>query len=225
MTTLSYASLSLRAQLESLVADITYQEGGRPPVCIISDLFFGWAVDVAKAFSTRNYGFTTCGAYGTLAHLSLWLHLPHRGTESSKFVVPGFPERCLFDKSRLVVMIREADGEDMWSRFLQSQFELSLSSSGWLCNMSEEFEPLGAAALRNLVKLPVWTIGPLLPDAIVRDDDSSGSLNFISEHRPEKPLGITLERCIEFFDAQPPGFVVYVCFGSQNTITIKTQHL
>ncbi|KAI6694790.1 hypothetical protein NL676_022500 [Syzygium grande] len=192
MAALCYASLSLRAPLESLVASITCREGGRPPVCIISDIFFGWAVDVAKAFGTRSYSLTTCGAYGTSAYVSLWLNLPH--------------QRCLFDKSRLVAMIREADGDDLWSRYLRPQFELTLNSSGWLCNT-------------NLVKLPVWTIGPLLPDAIVRNDDSSGSLNSISEHQPEKPLGITPERCVEFLDAHPPSAVVYVCFGSQNTIT------
>lgn len=219
MAALCHATLSLRAPLESLVADITCREGGRPPVCIISDMFFGWAVDVAKAFGTRNYSFTTCGAYGTAAYVSLWLHLPHRATESGRFVVPGFPERCIFDKSRLVAMIREADGDDVWSRHLRPQFELTLSSSGWLCNTSEEFETVGAAALRNLVKLPVWTIGPLLPDAVVRNDDTSGSLDSISEHRPGKRLGITPERCVEFLDAHPPGSVVYVCFGSQNTIT------
>ncbi|KAK3416879.1 hypothetical protein EUGRSUZ_H02623 [Eucalyptus grandis] len=219
MVDLCYASLSLRAPLESLVANITCREDGRPPVCIISDIFFGWAADVAKAFGTRNYTFTTCGAYGTSAYVSMWLHLPHRGMESGKFIVPAFPERCLFDKSHLVAMIREADGDDVWSRFLRPQFELTLNSSGWLCNTSEEFEPLGAAALRNLVKLPVWTIGPLLPDAIVRNDDSSGSSTSISEHRPGKPLGIAPERCVEFLDEHPPGSVVYVCFGSQNTIT------
>ncbi|KAF8016244.1 hypothetical protein BT93_H1678 [Corymbia citriodora subsp. variegata] len=220
MAALCHASLSLRVPLESLVADITGREGGRPPVCIISDIFFGWAVDVAKAFGTKNYTFTTCGAYGTSAYVSMWLHLPHRATtESGRFRVPGFPERCLFDKSHLVAMIREADGDDTWSRFLRPQFELALNSSGWLCNTSEEFEPLGVAALRNLVKLPVWTIGPLLPDAIVRNDDSSGSSSSIPEHSPGKRLGITPERCVEFLDAHPPGSVVYVCFGSQNTIT------
>ncbi|GLT72594.1 hypothetical protein SLA2020_445150 [Shorea laevis] len=51
MTILCHASLTLEAPFRSLVRDIMDKEGGgRPPLCIISDVFFGWAVNVAKKY-------------------------------------------------------------------------------------------------------------------------------------------------------------------------------
>lgn len=88
---LFHASTSLEAPLSSLISKITQQEG-QPPICIISDVFLGWATNVAKSLGTRNISFTTCGAYGTLAYISIWCNLPHRKTDSDEFWVPGTPK-------------------------------------------------------------------------------------------------------------------------------------
>ncbi|KAJ6860670.1 UDP-glycosyltransferase 92A1-like [Populus alba x Populus x berolinensis] len=71
------ASLSLRKPFHSLVSDIAAKQG-HPPLCIISDVFLGWATEVANSLGTVNVTFATSGAYGTLASSSLWLNLPHR---------------------------------------------------------------------------------------------------------------------------------------------------
>lgn len=77
------ASLNLEAPVRKLIADITAREG-TAPLCIISDPFFGWATNVAESLNTVNITFTTGGAYGTLAYISLWLHLPHFHTDSEE---------------------------------------------------------------------------------------------------------------------------------------------
>ncbi|XP_057441528.1 crocetin glucosyltransferase 3-like [Lotus japonicus] len=203
-----HASLNLEAPLRSLISQIT-QEEGHPPLCIISDVFLGWVTNVAKSLGTKNITFTTCGGYGTLAYISIWSHLPHRKTDSDEFWVPGFPESYRFHRTQLHRYLRAADGSDSWSRFFTPQIELSARSDGWICNTVEEIEPLGLQLLRKYLQLPVWTVGPLLPPATLKG----------SKHRAGKEPGIALEACIEWLDSKDESSVLYISFGSQNTIS------
>ncbi|OIW21615.1 hypothetical protein TanjilG_06753 [Lupinus angustifolius] len=202
------ASKSLETPLHSLISQITQQEG-RPPLCIISDVFLGWVSNVATSFGINNISFTTCGAYGTLAYISMWTNLPHRKVESENFWVPGFPKNYTFHVSQLHKHIREADGSDSWSRFFIPQIALSMNSNGWICNTVEEIEPLGLKLLRNYLQLPVWTVGPLQPPT------SQNS----SKNHAGKESGIPIETCIEWLDSKDQSSVLYICFGSQNTIS------
>ncbi|KAK7320504.1 hypothetical protein VNO77_30037 [Canavalia gladiata] len=202
------SSHSLEAPLRSLIAQITKQEG-HPPLCIISDVFLGWVRNVAKSCGIINIAFTTCGAYGTLAYISIWSNLPHRKTDSDDFYVPGFPQSYRFHRTQLHRYLREADGTDDWSRFFPPQIALSMKSDGWICNTVQEIEPLGLQLLRNYLQLPVWTVGPLLPPAELKG----------SKHRAGKEPGIATEACMEWLDLKDENSVVYICFGSQNTIS------
>ena len=213
---LFHASKTLQAPFHSLVSGIIEKEG-RPPLCIISDVFFGWATEVAKSLGTSNVTFTTGGGYGTAAYISLWQNLPHRATDSDYFALPGFPDSCRFHITQLHQYLRAADGTDAWSRYFQPQIALSLDSSGWLCNTAEEIEPHGLEILRNHVKPPVWTIGPLLPPALLNHSLSSGSSIF--GQRAWKVPGVSPEKCLDWLDKHPQSSVLYISFGSQNTIS------
>ncbi|KAJ7957332.1 Glycosyltransferase [Quillaja saponaria] len=216
MSKFFHASSSLEAPLRQLVSDITNQEG-RPPLCIISDVFFGWAVNVANSLGTKIISFTTCGAYGTMAYVSLWLNLPHRSTDSDEFHVPGFPENHRFHRSLLHKFLNDADGTDVWSKYFQPQILLSIKSDGWLCNTVEEIEPLGLEILRKYIGVPVWTIGPLLPPSALKKSSSSDSS--ISIHGAGKEPGMAAEKIVKWLDLQEEYSVVYISFGSQNTIS------
>ncbi|KAL2316948.1 hypothetical protein Fmac_030824 [Flemingia macrophylla] len=205
---LFHSSLSLEAPLHSLVSQIT-QEEGQPPLCIISDLFLSWANNVAKSLGTRNLTFTTGGAYGTLAYISMWSNLPQRKTDSDEFWVPGFPQNFRFHRTQLHRYLRAADGTDEWSRFLIPQIALSMESDGWICNTAEEIEPLGLQLLRKYLGVPVWSVGPVLPPDTLRG----------SKHRAGKEPGMALEVCMEWLDLKDENSVVYISFGSQNTIS------
>ncbi|XP_027331956.1 UDP-glycosyltransferase 92A1-like [Abrus precatorius] len=205
---LFHSSLSLQAPLHSLISQITKQEG-QPPLCTISDLFLGWVNNVAKSCGTRNITFTTCGAYGTLAYISIWANLPHRKTDSDEFYVPGFPQNYRFHITQLHRYLRLADGNDEWSKFFPPQIAYSMESDGWICNTVEEIEPLGLQLLRKYTELPVWSVGPLLPPVELQG----------SKHRVGKELGIATQACIEWLDLKDESSVLYVCFGSQNTIS------
>ncbi|XVE81090.1 hypothetical protein DITRI_Ditri15bG0035400 [Diplodiscus trichospermus] len=212
------SSVSLKTPFQNLLLDIIEKQG-KPPLCIISDVFFGWTVDVAKSTGTVDISFTTGGAYGTLAYVSMWLNLPHRQTDSEEFSLPGFPERCRFHVSQLHRFIRNADGTDLWSSFFQPQISGSLQSFGWLCNTVEEIEPRGSELLSKYIKLPVWTIGPLLPKAWLKESSSLSNNNSLYRQHAGKEPGISAEKCFQWLDLHGPDSVLYISFGSQNTIS------
>ncbi|KAJ0699741.1 putative UDP-glucuronosyl/UDP-glucosyltransferase, UDP-glycosyltransferase family [Helianthus annuus] len=222
IVTLLHASTALEAPFRRFISDLVSSEGS-PRVCVISDVFMGWANGVAKSFGFFHYTFTTCGAYGTTAYCSIWLNFPHRnlvdGGSPEEFVVPGFPESCRFTVMQLNQYVRAADGKDEGSRFYQKQISLSLESNGWLCNTVEEVETLGLEVLRNYVKLPVWCIGPLIPSKMLKKNLDSDTSSGISGQRSGKQPGIQLKKCMEWLDSHPTGSVLYISFGSQNTIT------
>ncbi|GKV41013.1 hypothetical protein SLEP1_g48594 [Rubroshorea leprosula] len=210
------ASESLEAPVRQLLSEIVEKEG-RPPLCVVSDVFFGWAVRVAESMGTVNVTFATWGAYGNLAFISLWMNLPHRESESEEFTLPGLPDRIRFPISPLHQFLRMANGTDSWSRFFQPQISKSLRSLGCLCNTVEEVEPIALEWLRNYMKIPVWPIGPLLPSALL--NKSSSSAGHFYKHRAGKQPGMSVEKCIKWLDLQKPDSVLYISFGSQNTIS------
>ncbi|EHA8591566.1 putative Crocetin glucosyltransferase 3 [Cocos nucifera] len=168
-----------------------------------------WTVVIAKKLGIFHVSFTTCGAYGTAAYMSLYLHLPHRHTDSSEIKLPGFPETFRLYRSQMPEYLRVADGTEPWTTFLRRNTLFSLQSSAMICNTIEDLELLGLQALRNLTGLNVLAIGPLFPlEAITSSYQRKGK-------KPE----IQLEACLEWLDSRPPGSVVYISFGSQNTIT------
>ncbi|KAG7029069.1 UDP-glycosyltransferase 92A1, partial [Cucurbita argyrosperma subsp. argyrosperma] len=207
--TLFHSSTALELPLRELISDLVQKEGN-PPLCIISDVFLGWSVAVARSFNIPVFSFTTCGAYGTLAYISLWLNLPHRSSTSDEFSLPGFPESSRFHRSQLHRFLLAADGTDSWSRYFRPQISYSLSSDGWLCNTVEEVESFGLKHLRDYIKLPVWAIGPLLLQT------SSGGRRRWGK---EKDSGVGLETCMNWLNSHRKNSVLYISFGSQNTIT------
>ncbi|KAF2322262.1 hypothetical protein GH714_009713 [Hevea brasiliensis] len=146
------ASTGLKNPVHCLLSDIVAKEG-KPPLCVISDVFFGWANEVAKSVGTVNLSFSTGGAYGSLAYISLWLNLPHRQAGSDKFHLPGFPDSCRFHITQLHQFLRNADGSS------------------------------------------------------------------ISIQRAGKQPGISTKSCLEWLDLHSQGSVLYISFGSQNSIS------
>nr|XP_010918853.2 uncharacterized protein LOC105043134 [Elaeis guineensis] len=205
---LNAASGTLQPHFERFISDVI-QKDGHPPLCIISDVMVAWTVGIAKKLGIFHVAFTTCGAYGTAAYMSLYLHLPHRHTDSSEIRLPGFPETFRLHRSQMPEYLRVADGTEPWATFLRRNTQFSLQSGAMICNTVEALELLGIQALRNLTGLNVLAIGPLFPL------EASTS----SDQRYGKKPGIQLEACLEWLDSHPPGSVVYTSFGSQSTIT------
>ncbi|XP_072959676.1 crocetin glucosyltransferase 3-like [Typha angustifolia] len=181
------------------------------PAVIIADIFLGWTVLSARKIGggVRHAAFTTCGAYGFMAFTSMWLHFPHKSTGDDEFHVPGFPPNFRLDRSQISPYLRSADDSEPLAAFVRRQIRLSLLESDFvLCNTVEEIDSFGLRLLRENTKLAVWPVGPLLPL------EAKESYN-----RAGKKSGINLETCIQWLSRRSQGSLLYICFGSQNTIS------
>ncbi|PHU18740.1 hypothetical protein BC332_14435 [Capsicum chinense] len=216
MVTMFNSTLSLKEPLKKVIIEII-EKDGKPPLCVVSDTFMGFASEVARSCGTYNVSFTTGGAYGTTGFVSQWLNLPHLlATHDGVFKMPGFDDSCcFFSVNQLHPFMKSANGNDPWSKVLKTLLSPSLDSLGFLCNSVEEIEPMGVKAIKNLTKLPVWCIGPLLPQCMLK----KGEKDQIFEPRFGKEHGLSPEECIEWLNKHPQRSVVYVSFGSQNTIS------
>ncbi|XP_072956545.1 crocetin glucosyltransferase 3-like [Typha angustifolia] len=103
------ASNSLLPAFEDFVADIAGKDIA--PICIITDIFFAWTVDVARKHKVYHSTFNTCSAYGSAIFCSLWTHLPYKNTTSNEFPLPDHPE-VVIHRSQLPDHLLDADGND-----------------------------------------------------------------------------------------------------------------
>ncbi|KAI3988001.1 hypothetical protein MKX01_036401 [Papaver californicum] len=226
IATLLYASKALKPSFDNLINQIIGAEK-RVPSCIIFDFFFGWATDTAKRVGTPSFVFTP-GGYGTAMMFSMWLHSPHRKNSDDsedlieEFHVPEFPDACRLQLSQLTSRLKDSNKEaTTYAEFYRMHISYSQISDGMLCNSVEEIEVVGLKALRNLMESkPVWPIGPLLPSFLLQGNQSKINGSVASQpSRTGKEFGISPESCIEWLNQQKPSSVVFISFGSQNTIS------
>ena len=95
----------------------------------------------------------------------------------------------------------EADGSDAWSVFQSKNLPEWVNSDGILVNTVEEFDQVGLLYFKRKLGSPAWPSGPILLS------------------RENREGGMSLEPCIEWLNTKPLKSVLYVSFGSQNTIS------
>ena len=200
------AGVSLKPSFKKLIENLTEQQGN-PPLCIIADIFFGWSASIAKELNVFHVIFSGNCGFGLACYYSLWIHLPHRYVDSDEFSLPDFAEASSIHVSQLAKTIKEADGTDPWSIFHQKKnLPEWVKSDGILFNTVEEFDLVGLLYFRRKLGLPVWPIGPVL-------------LSTKRQARAGKEGGISSELCLEWLNTKPFNSVLYVSFGSMNTIS------
>lgn len=130
------------------------------------------------------------------------MNLPHKHTDSVDFVLPDFPEAGRIHRSQLSGSALSADGTDGLSKLLQFLLPLWLNSDVILFNTIEDIDAKGLTYFRRKLSLPVYAIGPVL------------------SHVQDKCVTNTrISSCLNWLDSKPPHSVVYISFGSQNTIS------
>lgn len=133
------------------------------------------------------------------------MNLPHRRVESDSFPLPDFPEARSIHRTQLPNNIAEADGFDAWSVFQKRNLSEWVNSDGVLFNTVEELDSVGLSYFARKLDRPAWAIGPVLLST------GSGSRG--------KGGGISPKLCREWLDTKPINSVLFVCFGSMNTIS------
>lgn len=149
--------------------------------------------------------FSGAGGYGLACYYSVWLALPHRNTESDEFELQDFKEVSKLHVTQLPLSILEADGTDSWSIFQRKNLPAWVDSNAILFNTVEEFDQIGLSYFRRKIGRPAWAIGPVL-------------LSTENRARFGKEDSITTDLFKEWLDSKPVNSVLYVSFGSHNTI-------
>ncbi|XP_042505671.1 UDP-glycosyltransferase 92A1-like [Macadamia integrifolia] len=97
--------------------------------------------------------------------------------------------------------INDANGTNPWFVFIQGQLRLWFSSDGLLFNAVEGLNKTGLSYIRRKkTGIPVLAIGPTCSLLIEK-------------------LGNDCNRCIDWLNSCPQDSVLYISFGSQNTIS------
>ncbi|CAJ1955596.1 unnamed protein product [Sphenostylis stenocarpa] len=199
------ASTTLKPAFKNLVHNLIVQNKNQK-LLVVADIFFGWTAAVAKELGAFHVVFSGCSGYGLACYYSLWLNLPHRRVDPTQelFTLPDFPEARDIHRTQLPNNIAEADGSDAWSLFQQQNLREWVNSDGVLFNTVHEFDSVGLGYFKRKLGRPVWAIGPIL---------------FTGSGSRGKGGGIDTKLCIEWLDSKPSKSVLFVCFGSMNTIS------
>jgi UDP-glucoronosyl and UDP-glucosyl transferase len=194
---------ALRPSFDDLIAGLIHQ--GQSKICVIADYFVGWTVEVAEKYNISHAVFVTGGPYGIAVMFSLVMHPPPHS-----FFLMGSPTemKTLVDYPEVQVTYSDvlntiATDDHPITYFVRRQLLYSFRSRAVLLNSTEELDKQGIRLLRRYPGLPLYTVGPLVRGR------SLCSLTDI--HSVE-------ERCIKFLDSKKPNSVLYISFGSNNTI-------
>ncbi|KAI3867161.1 hypothetical protein MKX03_021019 [Papaver bracteatum] len=200
--TLFESAYFLKPHFNKFISDLA--SANTPPVCIISDMFLGWTVEVAKEFEIFHSVFVIGGAYGAAVFYSIWLNQPQlQNKYEEEFLVPDFPQDLRIHRSQLSNSALQATGDDSWSLFFKRTLSPTLSSDGFLINTVEEFDQVGLTYFRSkLSRDSVWAVGPV--------GDYSLSL---------KSGASSADLSIQWLDNREENSVLYISFGSQCTIS------
>lgn len=193
------ASLQLKLPFKNLIQ----QHGADKPVSLISDIFFGWAADVAHELRVHHAIFSVTGAFGLACYCSTWLNLPHRSnTGSVEFHLPDFPEAGKFHITQLTPALLAAGEDDQFTDFLRTNIIEWSKADALLFNTVEDLDKTGFTYFRRKLGIPVRGIGPLL----------------LSPEQ-NREATISTEDCIRWLDKKESHSVIYVSFGLQHTIS------
>ncbi|GLJ41408.1 hypothetical protein SUGI_0857080 [Cryptomeria japonica] len=176
----------LGSHLEQLLCTIRSQNNNR--VVIVHDSVMGWIQTVATKYSIPAYAFRPTGAY-----FYLWMK---RVSDETMGVSPVSIslKRCLPER---------------YIKYSKHQMSLLGSAKGQIINtfnaLESQFIHQGREELVFGGK-PVWSVGPLLPQAFFND---------------ERRLRLQADtECMRWLDTQAPASVLYVSFGSVSSLSV-----
>ncbi|KAL6211819.1 hypothetical protein ACLB2K_017042 [Fragaria x ananassa] len=172
------------------------------PHCLVADLFFPWATDVAAKFGIPRLYFHATGLFSMCAAMSVVIHKPHKNllTETESFVIPGLPDEVKMTRNQIADAFKLDDEAEM-SKFWITALECEKRSYGAIFNTFYELEPDYADHYKKVYGMKTWHIGP-----VSLADKEAEDMAIAEPHR-----------CLKWLDSKKPDSVVYVCFGSQTS--------
>lgn len=168
------------------------------PDCVISDSFYPWTADVAAEFGIPRLVFHGTGGFSlTAVGTAIRMRLHEFVSEDAEaFVLPALADRIELTRLQLPEFILSPPD------YMKEMVESHRKSYGVVMNSFRELEPGYAAPVGGS---KTWCIGPL---SLCNRDAAEQVV------RGEKASPGNIVHCLSWLDAQAPGSVLYVCFGS-----------
>ncbi|GMP37412.1 hypothetical protein CsSME_00009105 [Camellia sinensis var. sinensis] len=202
------ASETLQSPFKSLIMEIT-EHDGHAPVCIISDMFLGWTVQVARELGIFHSMFIAGNGYSMGIYFSISMNPSLWQTDDEEFSLADFPEAGKIKQARVSVDLKFVDGADIIFSLWLQQFSFCLCSDVILLNTMERIGQNGVKYFsRKIGGKPVWTTGPLINSKCKQRGTLAEKIAF---------NGFSYS---QWLGLHPPASVLYVSFGSQNTISL-----
>ncbi|XP_023914346.2 scopoletin glucosyltransferase-like [Quercus suber] len=192
------ATKMLKQPLEQLLQDFQ-------PSCLVADMFFPWATDIAAKFGIPRLVFHGTCSFSLSVDLSLRQYEPHKkvSSDSEPFVIPNFPGEIKLIRMQLPNFIKHEVETDL-SKLLKEVVESDLRSYGVVVNSFYELEPAYAEHYKKVIGRKTWHIGPV----------SLCNKNAEDRARRRKEASIDEHECLRWLGTKKPNSVVYICFGS-----------
>ncbi|XP_048337507.2 probable UDP-glucosyl transferase 73B6 [Ziziphus jujuba] len=196
MDNLFVATTMLEQPLEQLLLE-------HRPTCLVADVFFPWANQIAAKFGIPRLVFHGTSFFALCADTSLFPEEPQKkvSSDSEPFVIPNLPDEIKITRQKLPDFLNK---ESELSGFARQVEESELTSFGIIVNSYYELEPAYADHYRNFLGMKAWHIGPTFLCSQGKEEKAPrGQESSIDEHE-----------CLKWLDSKKPNSVVYVCFGS-----------
>ncbi|PSS02690.1 Scopoletin glucosyltransferase [Actinidia chinensis var. chinensis] len=175
------------------------------PDCLVADVFFPWATEVASKFGIPRLVFHGTSAYALCIYHVMHRQQPYKNVESDSdfFTVPDLPDTIKLTRRQLPDHIRDGT-ENVLTRLIERVMEAEAASYGVVVNSFRELEPAYAEHYKKVIGRKVWHIGPVsLSNRDNEDKARRGNKTSIDEHE-----------CLNWLASKKPNSVLYVCFGS-----------
>ncbi|KAL7164724.1 hypothetical protein ACSBR2_040597 [Camellia fascicularis] len=195
----------------------------RRPLCAVVDFQVGWTTPIFSTFNVPVVSFFTFGASAAAMEWGAWKSDAGTLTPGESRTIPGLPAEMSI---KYDLKLRRGGGggggggggpkpghQPPWVAAIEG-------SIGLMFNTCDDLERPFLDYLTNQIGLPVWGVGPLLPDQYW--NSPSGSLIRDGAIRQTKrETNCTEEEVIQWLDSKPRGSVLYVSFGSETGPTME----
>lgn len=202
------ATIMLQESLEHLLEKFR-------PNCLVADMFFPWATDIAAKFDIPRLIFhgTSCFALCSSENMRSYKPFKNVYSDFEPFLIPDLPHQIKLIKTQ----VPEYDLDEIendFTKFTDLIRESEKKSYGVIVNSFYDLEPDYVEYYRKNLGRKSWHIGPLLLCNRAAEEKAQ---------RGKKP-SIDKHDCLKWLNSKPPKSVIYLCFGSMCNISSSQLH-